>query len=64
MLKNICCSDLEVLFINCNPFYSPLDFFSFILVNVYIPPQAHLNSALQKPAGLITDTEEQHPDSI
>ncbi len=64
VLKKMCCSDLETLFINCKPFYSPREFCSFILVSVYIPPQAHVSSALQKLADLITDTEQQHPDSV
>ncbi len=58
----MCCSDLETLFINCKPFYSPREIYSFILVSVYIPPQAHVSSALQKLADLIT--EQQHPDSV
>ncbi len=33
-------------------------------MSVYIPPQAHVSSALQKLADLITDTEQQHPDSV
>ncbi len=64
VLKKMCCSDLETLFINCKPFYSPREFCSFILVSVYIPPQVHVSSALQKLADLITDTEQQHPDSV
>ncbi len=64
VLKKMCCSDLETLFINCKPFYSPQEFCSFILVSVYIPPQAHVSSALQKLADLIIDTEQQHPDSV
>ncbi len=64
VLKKTCCYDLEVLFINCKPFYLPREFSSFILVSVYIPPQAHVSSALQKLADLITDTEQQHPDSV
>ncbi len=64
VLKKMCCSDLETLFINCKPFYSPREFCSFILVSVYIPPQARVSSALQKLADLITDTEQQHPDSV
>ncbi len=64
VLKKTCCYDLETLFINCKPFYSPREFCSFILVSVYIPPQAHVSSALQKLADLITDTEQQHPDSV
>ncbi len=60
----MCCSDLETLFINWKPFYSPREICSFILVSVYIPPQAHVSSALQKLADLITDTEQNHPDSV
>ncbi len=37
--------------------YSPWEICSFILVSVYIPPQAHMSSALQKLADLIIDTE-------
>ncbi len=64
VLKKMCCSDLEALFINCKPLYSLREFCSFILVSVYIPPQAHLNSALHKLTNLITDTEQQHSDSV
>ncbi len=63
VLKKMHCSDLETL-INCTPFYSPREFCSFILVSVYIPPQAHVSSALQKLADQITDKEQQHPDSV
>uniref|UniRef100_A0A8C2CQ77 Reverse transcriptase domain-containing protein n=1 Tax=Cyprinus carpio TaxID=7962 RepID=A0A8C2CQ77_CYPCA len=64
VLKKMCCSDLEVLFVNCKPFYSPREFYSLILVSVYIPPQAHVSLALQKLADQITETEQQHPDSV
>lgn len=64
VLKMMCCPDLEALFINCKPFYSPQEFCSFILVSVYIPPQAHVSLALEKLADLITVTEQQHPDSV
>uniref|UniRef100_A0A8C9W7S9 Reverse transcriptase domain-containing protein n=1 Tax=Scleropages formosus TaxID=113540 RepID=A0A8C9W7S9_SCLFO len=60
----MCCPDLEALFINCKPFYSPREFSSFILVSVYIPPQACVNAALQQLGDQITDTEQQHPDSV
>ncbi len=64
VLKKMCCPDLETLFINCKPFYSPREFCSFILVSVYIPPQAHVSSAVQKLADQITDTEQQLLDSV
>ncbi len=60
----MCCSDLETLFINCKPFYSPREICAFILVSVYIPPQEHVSSALQKLADQITNTEQQHTDSV
>ncbi len=37
VLKKMCCPNLEALFINCKPFYSPREFCSFILVSVYNP---------------------------
>ncbi len=64
VLKKMCCSDLETFFINSRPVYSPREICSFILVSVYIPPQANVSSALQKLADLITDTEQKHPDSV
>ncbi len=63
-LKMMCWPDLEALFINCKLFYSPWEFCSFILVSVYIPPQVHVSSTLQKLADQITETEQQHPDLI
>ncbi len=64
VLKKMCCYDLETLFINCKPFYSPRELCSFILVSVYIPPHTNARSALQKLADQITETEQQHPDSV
>ncbi len=64
VLKKMCCYDLETLFINCKPFYSPREFCSFILVSIYIPPHVNARSAVQKLADQITETEQQHPDSV
>ncbi|KAL0150482.1 hypothetical protein M9458_054299 [Cirrhinus mrigala] len=64
VLKKMCCSDLEALFIDCKPFYSPREFCSFILISVYIPPQANVSLALQKLADQIADMEQKHPDSV
>ena len=64
VLRKMCCPDVEVLFINCKPFYSPREFSSLVLISVYIPPQAHVSTALQQLADLITETEQQHPDSV
>ncbi len=64
VLKKMYCYDLETLFVNCKPFYSPRGVLSFILVSVYIPPHANARSALQKLTDQITETEQQHPDSV
>ncbi len=63
VLKKMCCSDLETLFINCKPFYSPREFSSFILVRFYIPPLANARSAWQKLAVLIRHRTK-HPNSV
>ncbi|KAL0147455.1 hypothetical protein M9458_057240 [Cirrhinus mrigala] len=64
VLKKMCCPDLDALFIDCKPFYSPREFCSFILISVYIPPQANVSLALQKLADQIADMEQKHPDSV
>ncbi len=64
VLKKMCCPNLEALFINCKPFYSPREFCSFILVSVYIPPDARVSAALELLADQITHTEQHYPDSF
>ena len=64
VLKKSCSPHLETFLINCRPFYSPREFSSFILVGVYIPPQACVTEALQHLADQITDEERKHPDSL
>ncbi len=46
-LKKMCSPNLEALFINCKPFYSSREFCSFILVKVYVPPDACVSAAMQ-----------------
>lgn len=64
VLKKKCSPHLETLIINCKPFYSPREFSSFVLVGVYISPQACVANAIQQLADQITDAEKQHPDSL
>ncbi|KAI2648571.1 putative RNA-directed DNA polymerase from transposon BS [Labeo rohita] len=51
------------VFINCKPFYSPREVSSFILVSVYIPPDARTSAALVLLADQITHTEQRYPDT-
>ncbi len=60
----MCSPNLEALFINCKPFYSPREFSSFILVNVYVPPDACVSAAMQQLAEQISETEQRYPDSL
>ncbi len=54
VLKKMCFSDLETLFINCKPFCSQREIcFSFLLMSVYIPPHANARSAVQELADQI-----------
>ncbi|KAL0152393.1 hypothetical protein M9458_052116 [Cirrhinus mrigala] len=64
VLNKMCCPNLEAIFINCKPFYSPREFSSFILVSVYIPPDARASAALELLADQITHTEQRYPDSF
>ncbi|KAL0177274.1 hypothetical protein M9458_026168, partial [Cirrhinus mrigala] len=61
--EKMCSPNLEALFINCKPFYSPREFSSFILVNVSVPPDTCVSAAMQQLAEQITDTEQRYPDS-
>ncbi len=63
-LKKMCSSNLEALFINCKPFYSPREFSSFILMNVYVPPDVCVSAAMQKLAKQISEREQKYPDSL
>ncbi len=59
-----CSPDLEYLFINCKPFYSPREFCSFILTAVYIPPSADVHVAERALAEQVTNVERNFPDSL
>ena len=64
VLSKHCCPNLESLFLNCKPFYSPREFSSFILAGVYIPPQADVSEALQTLADQVNSSEQTYPDSL
>ncbi|XP_039460612.1 uncharacterized protein LOC120435314 [Oreochromis aureus] len=64
VLQKHCSPHLESLFINCKLFYIPREFSSFMLVGVYIPPQANANNALCELADQITNLERKFPDSF
>ncbi|CAG6022009.1 unnamed protein product, partial [Menidia menidia] len=64
VIQQHCSLDLETFFINCKPFYSPREFASFILVGVYIPPQANVQDAQRTLADQILRVERTYPDSL
>ncbi|KAK0143622.1 hypothetical protein N1851_018252 [Merluccius polli] len=62
VIQQHCSPDLESFIINCKPFYSPREFASFILVGVYIPPQANVQDAQRMLADQILCVERTNPD--
>ena len=64
VIHQYCSPDLEYFLINCKPFYSPREFASFILVGVYIPPQANVQEAQRMLADQILCVERTNPDSL
>lgn len=63
-MSQSCSPELETLTIRCRLFYVPREFASFILIAVYIPPQAGAMAASQKLSTHIMAIENSHPDSI
>ncbi len=63
-LKKMCSPNLETLFIDYKPFYSPREFSSFIFVNVYMPPDTCMSAAMQQLAEQISEMEQRYPDSL
>ncbi len=59
-----CYSDIESLFILCRLFYSPSKFNSFILMCVYIPPDADVTAAVDTLAEQLSSVERSYPDSF
>ncbi|KAK0146722.1 hypothetical protein N1851_013929 [Merluccius polli] len=64
VIQQHCSPDLESFIINCKPFYSPCEFASFILVGVYIPPQANVQDAQRMLADQILCVERTNPDYL
>ncbi|XP_058010955.1 uncharacterized protein LOC131184050 [Ahaetulla prasina] len=64
IIYKFCDNNLETLIINCKPYYSPREFSSFLLIAVYVPPQACVNKALRTLADQIMEAEAKHPDSL
>src|SRR4029434_208626 len=62
VIQQHCSPNLEYVFINCKPFYSPREFASFIMVGVYIPPQANVQEAQRMLADQCV--ERTNPDSL
>ncbi|KAK3533173.1 hypothetical protein QTP70_012426 [Hemibagrus guttatus] len=64
VLSQLCSPDLEAFIINCKPFYSPCEFSSFILVDVYLPPQGNVREAQHALADEIQSVERTNPDAL
>ena len=59
-----CSPDLEVLTLDCRPFYLPREFSSVMLTTIYIPPSANKDNALKQLYDIVIQIENSSPDSI
>ena len=64
VLQQHCSIDIESLFILCRPFYSPREFNAFILVCVYIAPDADVTAAVDTLTEQLSGVERNYPDSL
>ena len=64
ILNSSCTPDLETLFIECKPFYSPREFSSLILAAVYVPPDANATNSMIDLSSQISTIENSRPDSL
>ncbi len=64
VISKHCSPDLEYIFINCKPFYSPREFTSFILTAIYIPPSGNVHKVERALADQVLSAELTFPDSL
>jgi len=58
-----CTPNLEVLCVQCRPFYLPREISCVALIAVYIPPDGDKKRAMKDLANIITDLEDSKPDA-
>ncbi|KAK1794976.1 hypothetical protein P4O66_010166 [Electrophorus voltai] len=63
-LTRSCSPNLELLALKFHPFYLPREFTSVIINNVYIPPQANMDTALWELHEALTQFQAQHRDAV
>ncbi len=59
-----CSPDLEYLSVRCRPFYLPREFTVIVITAVYIPPHAHITTALGYLLTAISKQQQAHPDGV
>ena len=64
IVSSFCSTDLELLIVRCQPFYSPREFSSILLVVAYIHPEANAENAMNQLASHISNVENKHPDGL
>ena len=64
LVSQSCSVELETLIINCRPFYSPREFFSAVLVGVYIFPEMNAAKTISQVADQNLAVENADPDSV
>ena len=62
VLSTLCTSHIETPTIKCRPYYMPREISSLVLMAVYIPPQAHVPTAVGMLADYVISIENSFPD--
>ena len=64
MVASICDSNIEILAVQCRPFYLPREFTCVTLVAVYCCPTANTTEAHRQLVAVVEEAERKHPDSV
>lgn len=62
--STICCRDCELLAVSIRPYYLPREFTHVLAVCVYIPPRAHVETAIEAVVTVVADLQSRHPEAV
>ena len=63
VVTQICTPNIEILALQCRPYYLPREFTCIVVVAVYCAPSADIREARTALVGVIESLEQKHPDA-
>lgn len=64
VLSSSCYPNVEMLIVECKPFYLPGEFTSLVLVGAYIYPEETVATAISELSKQVSDVQNYLPDSL